>query len=464
MSKENKLKLVYIIGTFPSLTTTFIDREVRNLRAWGVDLQVLSIRRPAPDMPLSDEQRQLEQIVTYLLPVKWWSFVVGNLRFLLLRPLVYLGTLLYLVSRAHPDLKSRVMTILHFAEGVYAAHLLRSRTDPPGGQSTSEAPFDQLHAHFADRAAIVALVISRLLDVPYSLTAHANDIYVNPVLLQTKIAEAKFTTTCTGYNYDHLLQVAETLAEASGGQRTSDTQATAERTEPATDLRQERSVESDIRELKQRIHLVYHGLELARYQPEQHPADRERPLMLAVGRLTEKKGFAYLISACKELVERGYDFECHIVGEGPLRPELEAQIAHLDLEDTLTLCGALSHKAVIDKYRQTSLFVLPCIVARDGDRDGIPNVLIEAMAMQIPVVSTDHSSIPELVQTSVTGLLVPPKDEQALAEAMARLLDNRSLCREMGQRGRQKVLEDFDVDRNVKRLYDLFVNGSATQR
>jgi len=110
MSKENNLKLVYIIGTFPSLTTTFIDREVRNLRAWGVDLRILSIRRPAADMPLSEEQRQLEQIATYLLPVKWWNFIVGHLRFLLLRPLVYLGTLLYLISRAHPDLKSRLMT------------------------------------------------------------------------------------------------------------------------------------------------------------------------------------------------------------------------------------------------------------------------------------------------------------------------------------------------------------------
>jgi glycosyltransferase involved in cell wall biosynthesis len=458
MSKENKLKLVYIIGTFPSLTTTFIDREVRHLRAWGVDLQVLSIRRPAADMLLSEEQRQLAQIVCYLLPVKWWSFIVGNMRFLLLRPLVYLGTLLYLLSRPHPDLKSRMMTIFHFAEGVYAAHLLRSRADP------SQVSFDQLHAHFADRAAIVALVVSRLLDVPYSLTAHANDIYVKPILLQTKIAEARFTTTCTGYNYEHLLQVAEAVAETPGGQRTSGGQRT------------------KVRELQQRIHLVYHGLDLARYQPVQHPASTERhadaerlpdgerspvrqpPLLLSVGRLTEKKGFTYLIAACKELKEQGYEFECHIVGEGPLRADLEAQIARLDLEDTLILCGALPHKAVIDKYRQAILFVLPCIVAQDGDRDGIPNVLIEAMAMQIPVVSTDHSSIPELVQTSVTGLLVPPKDKQALAEALAHLLDDQSLCQEMGQRGRQKVLKDFDVDRNVRRLYDLFVNGSATQR
>jgi glycosyltransferase involved in cell wall biosynthesis len=183
-----------------------------------------------------------------------------------------------------------------------------------------------------------------------------------------------------------------------------------------------------------------------------------------VGRLTAKKGFTYLIAACKELEEQGYDFECHIVGEGPLRSELEAQIAGLGLESSFTLCGALPHQAVIEKYRQATLFVLPCIVARDGDRDGIPNVLIEAMAMQVPVVSTDHSSIPELVQSSVTGLLVPPKDKKALAEALALLLNNRSLCQEMGRRGRQKVLEDFDVDRNVRRLYDLFVNGSATQR
>jgi glycosyltransferase involved in cell wall biosynthesis len=406
---ENICKIVYIIGTFPSLTMTFIDREVRTLRQWGVDLQVVSVRKPAPGMPLSLEQRQLQQGVLYLLPVKWWSLILGNLYFALFRFRVYVQTLFYLATRPHPDLRSRWMTWLHFAEGVYAAHLLRKRS------------FDQLHAHFADRAATVALVASRLLGIPYSLTAHANDIYVKPVLLCEKMSEARFVTTCTRYNYTHLLRL---MGEGFGN----------------------------------KLHLVYHGLDLTRYRLVSSFSTRDRPLLLSVGRLTEKKGFAYLIDACGHLKNQGYDFECHIIGEGPLRPELEQQIDRLRLQDRVTLCGALAHEAVVDKYREATLFVLPCIVAEDGDRDGIPNVLIEAMAMQLPVVSTYHSSIPELVEDGTSGFLVPPKDKEALAEALVRLLDNRALCTELGQNGREKVLKDFDLDKNAKHMFNLFLD------
>jgi len=405
---DKVLRLVYIIGTFPSFTTTFIDREIKSLRQRGVELRVVSIRRPAIGMPLSVEQRELQQGVTYLLPVDWLNFIIANLYFVVFRSLAYFRTLFYLLTRPHPDPKARVMTFLHFAEGVYAAYLLRSRL------------FDQLHAHFVDRAAIVALVASHLLDKPYSLTAHANDIYAKPVLLHEKIAEAKFITTCTGYNQAYL-----------------------------------RRMVGD--ELNGKLHLAYHGLDLNNYQPVSSLPQGNRPLLLSIGRLTEKKGFSYLIAACRRLKDQGYDFICHIVGEGPLHQELEAQITQLGLKDTVTLCGAMPHEAVIDKYRQATLFAISCVTARDGDRDGIPNVLAEAMAMQLPIVSTRHSGIPELVEDKISGLLVPTNDEEALAEALAKLLDNPALRRRLGQRGRQKVLEDFDVERNVQRLFDLFV-------
>lgn len=408
------LRVVYIIGSFPLLTTTFVDREIETLRRWGVDLKIVSIRRPTAEMiPLSEGQLKLQQDVAYLLPVNWPSFIVGNLYFVLFRPWVYFKTFFYLLTRSHPHLKARLMTFLHFAEGVYAAHLLRGQT------------FDQLHAHFVDRAAVVAMVVSRFLKVPYSLTAHANDIYVKPALLYEKVAGAKFVTTCTGYNYTYL----------------------------------QRLIGND--RLNGKLHLAYHGLDLTNYQPSRSQIQGNRPLVLSIGRLTEKKGFFHLIAACRFLKDRGYGFVCHIVGEGHLRRELQTRITELRLEGTVILCGAMSHEAVIDKYRQATLFVLPCIVAPDGDRDGIPNVLAEAMAMELPVVSTNHSGIPELVQDKVNGFLVPPNDENALTDALAQLLDNPALCKELGERGRQKVLEDFDVERNVRRLYYLFVGGGA---
>jgi glycosyltransferase involved in cell wall biosynthesis len=404
----NMPKLAYIVGGYPGTTATFIDREIRTLRKLGVELQIVAIRHPAFGVPLSAKQRELQQDTIYLLPVSWLNFIVGNLYFVLLHPLVYFGTLIYLLSGSHPSLADWFKTFLHFAVGVYAAYLLRGK------------PFDQLHAHFVDRVAVVALVSSRLLNIPYSLTAHAKDIYVKPVLLRAKISEAKFITTCTAYNQAYLLQI---MGD----------------------------------ELNGKLHLAYHGLDLANYQPSSSQPRGVRPLILSVGRLTEKKGFHHLVAVCRHLKDRGYEFTCEIVGEGPQRQELETLIAQLGLEDKITLCGAIPHEAVIEKYKQAALFVLPCIMAQDGDRDGIPNVLMEAMAMQLPVVSTRHSGIPELVEDKISGLLVSPNDEVALTKALARLLDDPPLRAQLGQRGRQKVLADFDVDRNVRRLFDLFL-------
>jgi glycosyltransferase involved in cell wall biosynthesis len=404
----NALRLVYIIGTFPAFSTTFIDREIKSLRRQGVTLQIVAIRRPTSDQPLSKDQLALQKSVIYLLPANLVEFLVANLLFILFRPGVYLQTLFYLLSRPHPNLKRWAMTLLHFAEGVYAAHLLRHRH------------FDQLHAHFIDRAAVVALVVSRLLEVPYSLTAHANDIYAGPVLLQEKLQNAKFVTTCTGYNYNYLKQ---SLGHILNG----------------------------------KLHLAYHGLDLANYYPPETPAQRTPPLIFSVGRLTEKKGYIYLIKACRLLKDRGYQFDCQIVGSGPLQEELQAQIETHGLADTMTLCGALPHEAVVDRYREATLFVLPCIVAQDGDRDGIPNVLIEAMAMGLPVVSTDHSGIPELIEHNATGLLVPPNQVEPLAKALTRLLDQPDLRAELATQGRKKVRDQFEVEQNVRCLHDLFV-------
>ncbi|HEY0605027.1 MAG TPA: glycosyltransferase [Herpetosiphonaceae bacterium] len=401
-------RLTYIIGTYPSLTTTFIDREILAARRSGVDVRILSIRRSSGR--LSAEQERLREDVVYLLPVAWLSFIAGHLRFALLHAWTYWSTLLYLLTRPHPSLRARLMTLLHFAEGGYAAHLLR------------RSPGDQLHAHFVDRAATVALVASRLLGVPYSVTAHANDIYVNPVLLPEKLGAASSVITCTGYNQAH-------LAKLGAGHFDS------------------------------KVSCIYHGLDLSHYQPG-NGAQSGTPLLLSVGQLKEKKGLTYLIDACQLLHQRGYVFECQIVGEGPLRAQLEAQIRESGLADVVRLCGALPHVEVIDKFAQASMFVLPCVLGANGDRDGIPNALLEAMAMQLPVVSTAISGIPEVVVDGTNGLLVPPADAEALATALARLLDDAEFRHELGLQGRRTVTEQFDVEWNVRRMLVACADGS----
>lgn len=397
--------IIYIIGTYPGLTTTFIDREVMALRSMGVRLQILSIRQPWTK--LSAEQEALRKDVTYLLPVKWLPLIISHLSYALTKPKRFFSTLVYLLTRPHPSLRARLMTLIHFVEGVYAAYMLR------------HTPGQHLHAHFIDRAATVALVASRLLGIPYSVTAHASDIYVSPVLLKEKLANAKFASTCTAYNRSYLSQFGKDL-------------------------------------FNHKLLCIYHGLELERYVNEQRTR-RGRSVILSVGQLQERKGLGYLVEACGILRDRGIQFECRIIGEGPLRPILQEQIHQLGLEDSVLLVGALPHEEVIIQYQEATVFALPAILGKDGDRDGIPNVILEALSMGLPVVSTAHSGIPEVIEEGVDGLLVPPEDAQALSSALERLISDPEMRNAFGKAGRQIVADRFNPEKNARRLLEAFV-------
>lgn len=400
------LTVAYIIGTYPLLTTTFIDREISLLQRRGVALTILSIRRPP--QTLSPEQAKRQDDVRYLLPVSAIRLFLAHISFLARKPATTVATLFYLLTRPHPDLRSRLKTALHFATGVYAAYFLR-RVSP-----------DLIHAHFVDRATTVALVASRLLDIPYSATAHANDIYVNPVLLLEKMAGAKFVATCTAYNKAHLDSIA-------GGS------------------------------LKKKVRLIYHGLDVCQYDNQHDATSDSMSRIVSVGQLKEKKGFTYLIDACRRLKEEGRLFDCIVVGEGPLRAALEAEIHNAGLQDVVRLCGAMSHQEVIEQYRQATVFTLPCILSANGDRDGIPNVILEAMAMGLPVVSTRHSGIPEVIRDDYNGRLVPPQDGAALAKVLGELIDDATARHELGRRARETVRRKFSVQTNVDQLLAEFL-------
>jgi glycosyltransferase involved in cell wall biosynthesis len=399
-----------VIGTYPALTTTFIDREITFLRRMGVNLNIVAVRRPSGT--LSAEQELIQQGVSYLLPARIWLLVRAHVRLCLLRPSTFFGTLFYLLTRPHPDAKSRLKTLLHFGEGVYAAYIL--------------GPFncEHIHAHFIDRAATIALVASRFLDIPYSITAHANDIYVRPTLLTEKLSKATFVATCTAYNKAYLSRLSEDSANG-------------------------------------KVKCIYHGLDLRAFQDESL-ASEKKAILMTVGQLKEKKGFTYLLKACRMLKDQGYDFECQIIGEGPLRNALEQQISQLSLQETVILCGALPHQEVVKKYGRSTVFVLPCVVGADGDRDGIPNVILEAMAMQLPVVSTHHSGIPEVIEHQVNGVLVPPADEAALAEALAKLMNDPHTRQQLGYRARQTIAEKFNVEQNARQLLAEFRGPNAS--
>lgn len=396
-------KLIYVVGTYPLLTTTFIDREILQLRQWGLDVQVVSIRRPPSNIPLSNVQLDLQREVLYLLPVDVPKLFLSHLHFAFNCPRTFFGTLVYLLTRPHPGFAQRIKTFLHFGEGVYAAYLLRGQY------------FREFHAHFIDRAATLALVMGRLLGKPYSLSIHAaEDIFVHPILLDEKIREARHAVTCTRYNKSHL--------EALLG-----------------------------RNLDPQVSHIPHGLDLTQY-PQDVASSEINHLILAVGQLVERKGFVNLIEACHILKGRGYEFQCQIIGEGAQHQTLADLIARLSLEDCVTLCGAIAHEEVVERYKKAGMLVMPCIQSADGNLDGIPNVLFEAMAMQIPVIATRISAIPELIVDDVNGMLVGPGDRLDLADAMETLIDSPQKALRLGRNGRESILAEFNIECNVRRF------------
>jgi glycosyltransferase involved in cell wall biosynthesis len=409
MSMPAGRRLAYIIGTFPDLTVTFIEREVLEAKRSGSNIVLLSIRHPKKFV-MRPEIRELANETRYLLPASWVGVLWAHLYFAVTRPWTMISTAAYLLTRPHAGLRARLKTALHFGEGVYAASLLRPDK------------IEHIHAHFADRAATVALVAARLLGGTYSLTAHASDIYVGPTILKERIANAEFATTCTGYNKAY-------LEEMTG----------------------------------QPVELIYHGLDLEQIRPDD--VSRERvspPLILAVGQLKERKGFPVLLRACHLLMQEGAEFQCEIIGDGPDRSSLEQLWRDLGLEDTVTFVGAKPNAAVMNRYLDASIFVLPCVIASNDDRDGIPNVLLEAMANELPIISTPVSGIPEILQDEVTGLMSKSGDEESLADAMSRLLRDPGLRVALGRRGREVVREHFDIHKNIGRLLDLLEARDGT--
>jgi glycosyltransferase involved in cell wall biosynthesis len=324
------------------------------------------------------------------------------------RPKKYVSTLFSLVTRRHPTLFSYRRTLWHFNQGIYAAYVLRHN------------PGDHLHAHFLNQCATIAFIISRMLGIPYSVTVHASgDLYSSPFMIREKLAGAKFIATCTEYNRDYLTRLGKTLFDS-------------------------------------KLIVHYHGLDPERYR-RSSPMPSKQPVILSVGQLMERKGFIYLVRACQILKERGALFNCRIVGEGPLRGPLGKEIRRLGLEGQVELTGALPQEEIIRQYEEANLFTLPAVLAENGDRDGIPNVILEAMAMELPIVSTWHSGVPEVIQDGKNGLLVPPQDSARLADALQFLLSHREIARTLGLCGRQTVLEKFNPQTNIQKLLQAFL-------
>lgn len=417
-------KVALFLNLFPTLSERFIVNEVSGLLERGLALVPYALNRP-PQGRENSEVSGLVERTFYILP--WLRFATvfkGHAGFFFWRPRLYLSTWRFArrrrtrsvsfigslwrvaVRKAELSKPERQNVLLNFVLVVPVAWQMRKQE------------FTLVHAQYADSAATLALLAARLLDLPFSFTAHAYDIFTPQVILAEKLQNARFIVTCTQYNRDYLQQNYGEL-------------------------------------VRDKIFVNYHGVDLERLYPGERPVPQV-PTIISVGRLVPKKGLAVLLHACRILRDEGFAFKCRIIGDGPERPRLEMFIRLNHLMEQIEITGFMPVSQVTEQYRTAQLFVLPCVVEEDGNRDGIPNVIAEAMAMEVPVISTTVSGIPELVEKGVSGVLLEESDPALLARAMREVLESPTIGRRLGQAARARVTAIFAARQNLDLLYDYF--------
>ena len=388
-----------ILKGYPRISETFISNEIRLMEERGHRIRIFSMRQPREAFT-HESVKKIRAKVDYLpegllsgLPV--FLKAAGSLWRqdpAALRRGAALAARRYAATR-------KAATLKHLLQ----ASVIRTRFLPESGVG-------HLHAHFAHSPASVAHFSSVLSGLPFSFFAHAKDIYTQDRgSLREKIAAARLVVTCTEYNRIVLSDIAEGLSTP--------------------------------------VRRVYHGIDTHLFsgRGERPPAAPYQ--LLTVSRLSPKKGLPTVYRALKILADGGVDFTHRLIGSGEERENIEALIRDLGLSERCLILGTLPHEKVLGYYRAADLFVLGCEIAANGDRDGIPNVFFEALAMGLPSVGTRVSALPELLRDGETGLLVPPRDPAALAGAMRRLLSDSSLRSRVIENGQKLVRERFDNQR-----------------
>ena len=403
---ERLAPIGYIIKMFPRLSETFILNEILELEQQGMALRIFSMKHPT-EAVAHQRAKAVRAPISYL-PEKFSD-----------APLRILSAQCH-VWRRFPGAWRRQLR--------NAVRRTRNEGDWSDLISFFQAgcvvkelgSIRHLHAHYANVPAKLALLVQRLSGCSYSITTHAKDIFQNDPFASPKLLErmgrARFIVANSQYSADHI------RAGLTG---------------------------------QGEVHVVYNGLDLESFPPRK--TQPESPLLLGVGRLVEKKGFSDLVEACGILKKRGVKFSCEIVGTGAGSNQLKEQIRNQAVGDCIRLVGPLPQEVLREHYERAMVFVLPCVRAKDGDRDILPNVIKEAMAVGVPVVTSRLEGIEELVEDEVSGLLFEPGNVASLANKIERLLIEPQLRQELARSARSVVEQRFDRRGNFSRLKSLLL-------
>jgi glycosyltransferase involved in cell wall biosynthesis len=407
--KKRPLKVAYIMSRFPKLSETFVLYEMLALQQQGVAVEVFPLINERASV-MHDEAKPFVARAHYL-PVLSLPILRAQLHFLRTRPRAYLGLWWEVLRGTFGSANYMLGGLGVLPKAVRFAYEMEA------------ANVTHVHAHFANHPTVAALAAHRLLGVPFSFTAHAHDLYVDQHMLAEKARAAAFVVAISEYNK-------ELIVRHCG------------------------------EEVRDKVVVVHCGVDTGLFQARKQ-ADTGGPFsILCVGALEEKKGQKHLIEACRLLRERGLPFVCRLVGQGSDREALERQIRQAGLESQVLLLGGQPRHEVLRLLGEADAVALPSIRTKTGKMEGIPVALMEPLACEVPVVSTTISGIPELVEDGVTGMLVPPENPAALADALERLVHDPELGRRLGRAGREKVLQEFDLAANAAQLAALFVGGA----
>jgi len=395
------VRLAYVVSQYPTTNHTFILREVRTLRSLGFEVHVASVS--APDRPperLTPEEREEYDQCWYIKRAGVAGALAATVRAWFTHPLGWLRGLAYALRLGRLDLRALARNLAYFTEAVMAGEWMRRHG------------LTHAHTHFSST---VVLLLQRAFPFTVSMTLHGSAEFYDPegFYLAQKTAAASFLIAISNYGRSQI-------------------------------MRSSRPSEWN------RIEVCRLGVDPSVFSPAPFRTAPGVFVITCVGQLAPPKGQPLLVSAVALLLERGRRVRLRLVGDGPVRPDLERQIRELKLGEHVVLEGALDQQRVRAIYAETDIYALPSF------SEGVPVVLMEAMAMQIPCVAAWITGVPELIRDGVDGLLVPPADAGALASAIERLMDDSDLRRRLGESGRARVIEEYNLRRNAERLAGVF--------
>lgn len=407
-----EIKIAYILSKFPVFTETFIIREIREIRRRGIDVEVFSLKSAAGDKSKHAEAEELRagtHYIPFIFSLEVWQSVFY---YLVTRPGATLGMLGKIIARNISSPMTLLKSLAVFPKATTIANRLR------------KMGIRRIHSHWATVPTTASWIVSALNGAEFTFTTHAWDIFKADNMLEEKMAASSGVRTISAFNKQYLLEKFPRISP-------------------------------------DKISVIHIGIDVRRFVPHDR-SDHKGFVILSIGRLVETKGFQFLLGACDTLRKRNVDFFCRIIYVSDAYDgEIFALYEKLGLKGAVELVSEVPQEKILDYYNSSDCLALPCIVDKSGDRDGIPTVILEALATEMPVVSTEVSGIPEVVINDLSGILIEPESSSGLADALETLHGDPALRDRLGKRGREIVLDEFEISRSVDLLLGIILRDDA---